>query len=97
MLQGSSKACRENAFLSKGKCWPLLPWGTLIEADSSVWRPKTERNYKNEQNEGIHGSPNKTKLPVSRSSGCPLASRKQDAPQALTLGSLINPLVSAML
>lgn len=86
MLPGSSKACRENAALSKGKCWPLLPWGTLVEADSSAWTTETERNYKNDQNEAVHGSPNKTKLPVSSSSGYPLASRKQNAPQALKLG-----------
>ena len=86
MLPGSSKACGENAALSKGKCWPLPPWGTLVEAVSSAWRTETERNYKNDQNEGARWSPNKTKLPVSRSSGCPLASRKQDAPQALKLG-----------
>ena len=36
MLQVSSKACRENVVLSKGKCQPLLPWGTLTEAGSSV-------------------------------------------------------------
>lgn len=91
------KGFRENAVLSKGKCQPLLPWGTLTEAGSSVWWPKTERNYKNDQNEAVHESRNKTKLPVSRISDCPLASRKQDAPQALKLGSLIHPLVSKRL
>ena len=78
-------------FPKASKCQPLLPWGTLIETGSSVWWPKTERNYKNDQNEAVHESPNKTKLPVSRISDCPLASMKQDAPQALKLRSLINP------
>lgn len=62
-----------------------------MEADSFVWRNKTERNYKNDQNEAEQWSPNKTRLPVSRSSGCPLASRKQSSPQALRLGLLIKP------
>lgn len=66
--------------------WPLLPWGILVGAYSSAWRTETERNYKNDQNEAVHGSPRQTKLPVSSGSDYLLASRKQDTPQPLKLG-----------
>lgn len=53
-----------------------FPGDTLIETYNSAWRTKTEKNYKNDQNDAVHWSQNQTKLPVSRNSDCPLGSWK---------------------
>ena len=54
MLWMSSKSFKENAAPSKGKCGLCFLGTTFMEADSSAWGTKTERNYKNDQNDTVH-------------------------------------------